>query len=104
MSGLVAQFFRSAASPLMTQGLDDSATLVASLHAVDLALKWFPRVVGMRGGAIVFDLPTAAVTGDMLRDLYATEGSALPMQGIDLSELPGAKTVVRSTVAAQHCR
>ena len=38
------------------------ATLVASLHAVDLALKWFPRLIGMKGGEIVFDRPTAAVT------------------------------------------
>jgi phosphonate transport system ATP-binding protein len=59
------------------------ATLVASLHAVDLALKWFPRLVGMRSGEIVFDRPTAAVTSAMLHDLYATEGRALPQQGVD---------------------
>ena len=60
------------------------ATLLASLHAVDLALKWFPRLVGMKGGEIVFDRPTAAVTTAMLHDLYATEGRALPQQGIDV--------------------
>jgi phosphonate transport system ATP-binding protein len=59
------------------------ATLVASLHAVDLALKWFPRLIGMKAGEIVFDRPTAAVTRSMLHDLYATEGRALPQQGID---------------------
>ena len=59
------------------------ATLVASLHAVDLALKWFPRLIGMKGGEIVFDRPTAAVTSAMLHDLYATEGRALPQQGVD---------------------
>ncbi len=58
------------------------ATLVASLHAVDLALKWFPRLIGMKGGEIVFDRPTAAVTSAMLHDLYATEGRALPQQGV----------------------
>jgi phosphonate transport system ATP-binding protein len=58
------------------------ATLVASLHAVDLALKWFPRLIGMKGGEIVFDRPTAAVTSAMLHDLYATEGRALPEQGV----------------------
>ncbi len=59
------------------------ATLVASLHAVDLALKWFPRLIGMKSGEIVFDRPTAAVTSAMLHELYATEGRALPQQGID---------------------
>ena len=60
------------------------ATLLASLHAVDLALKWFPRLIGMKGGEIVFDRPTAAVTSAMLHDLYATEGRALPQQGVDV--------------------
>src|SRR5436190_1197922 len=60
------------------------ATLLASLHAVDLALKWFPRLIGMKAGEIVFDRPTAAVTTAMLHDLYATEGRALPQQGLDV--------------------
>ena len=61
-----------------------SATLVASLHAVDLALKWFPRLIGMKEGEIVFDRPTAAVTSAMLHELYATEGRVLPQQGVDV--------------------
>ena len=59
------------------------ATLVASLHAVDLALKWFPRTIGMKAGSVVFDRPTAAVTRAMLHELYATEGRVLPEQGIE---------------------
>jgi phosphonate transport system ATP-binding protein len=58
-------------------------TLLASLHAVDLALKWFPRLIGMKSGRIVFDRPTAAVTSAMLHELYASEGRELPRQGID---------------------
>jgi phosphonate transport system ATP-binding protein len=57
-------------------------TLLASLHAVDLALKWFPRLIGMKSGRIVFDRPTAAVTSPMLHELYASEGRELPRQGI----------------------
>jgi phosphonate transport system ATP-binding protein len=59
------------------------ASLFASLHAVDLALKWFPRIIGLRGGEVVFDLPTARVTESMLRELYAAEGGVLPMQARD---------------------
>jgi phosphonate transport system ATP-binding protein len=71
------------------------ATLVASLHAVDLALKWFPRLIGMRAGEIVFDRPTAAVTSTMLHELYATEGRELPRQGVDaLGEEGRAPNVV----------
>lgn len=59
------------------------ATFVASLHAVDLALKWFPRIIGMRNGEVAFDRPPAAVTRDMLHELYATEGRLLPYQGVE---------------------
>ena len=69
---------------LVAESESRGATLLASLHAVDLALKWFPRLVGMKAGEIVFDRPTAAVTTAMLHDLYATEGRALPQQGVDV--------------------
>ena len=47
------------------------ATFVASLHAVDLALRWFPRIVGVRDGVVMFDLPAAEVTPERLAALYA---------------------------------
>ncbi|WP_207885132.1 phosphonate ABC transporter ATP-binding protein [Pseudomonas sp. 30_B] len=48
-------------------------TLLASLHAVDLALEHFPRIVGIRDGRIAFDKPAEQVTPDDLRALYANE-------------------------------
>jgi phosphonate transport system ATP-binding protein len=71
---------------LVAESEERGATLVASLHAVDLALKWFPRLIGMKAGEVVFDRPTAAVTTAMLHDLYATEGRSLPRQGVDALE------------------
>jgi len=53
-------------------------TLVASLHAVDLALRHFARVVGVKDGTILFDLPAAGVTEALLRELYASEGGLPP--------------------------
>jgi phosphonate transport system ATP-binding protein len=47
------------------------ATLVATLHHVEMALAHFPRVVGLRDGALAFDLPASAVTPAHLRALYA---------------------------------
>jgi phosphonate transport system ATP-binding protein len=67
-------------------------TLVASLHAVDLALRHFPRVVGVKDGGVLFDLPASQVTEGQLRELYAAEGG-LPIAGapasaiVDLSPL-----------------
>ncbi len=57
------------------------ATLVASLHAVDLALACFARIVGIRAGRIVFDLPAAQVDDTLLHALYASEGEMLPTLG-----------------------
>lgn len=50
---------------------ETGATLVASLHDVPIALRTFPRIVGMRNGAIAFDLPAPAVTQEILASLYA---------------------------------
>ena len=46
-------------------------TLLMNLHSVDLALRYFPRVVGVRRGGIAFDLPPDRVTPDLLETLYA---------------------------------
>ena len=64
-------------------------SLVASLHAVDIALRWFPRVVGIRAGEILFDLPAVKVTERVLRDLYRSETGVLPTQDNQpLTDLP----------------
>jgi phosphonate transport system ATP-binding protein len=49
------------------------ATLVVSLHAVDLALARFPRIIGLRDGKVAFDLPRAIVTDALLAQLYGAE-------------------------------
>ncbi len=59
------------------------ATLVASLHAVDLALRWFPRIVGVREGVIVFDLPGAEVTPERLAALYAGDAGAAAAPAVE---------------------
>ena len=73
---------------LVTEATTRGVTLVASLHAVDLALRWFPRIVGLRAGEIVFDLPPVRVTEHALRDLYASESGPLPLHGEEPFLLP----------------
>ncbi len=67
-------------SQLQSEAQSRGVTLVASLHAVDVALRWFPRVIGLRAGEVVFDLPSAKVSESVLRDLYASETGVLPSQ------------------------
>ena len=81
VSALDPSLSELAVGQLVAQAQATGATLVASLHAVDLALKWFPRIVGLRAGELVFDRPADEVSAAMLHELYATEGAALPLQG-----------------------
>ncbi|MBT2333709.1 ATP-binding cassette domain-containing protein [Variovorax paradoxus] len=77
---------------LVAQSEATGATLVASLHAVDLALRWFPRVIGMRDGRVMFDRPAAEIDSAMLDTLYASEGG-----------LPAAHAAAQpSAVSALH--
>ncbi len=46
-------------------------TRLMNLHSVDLALGYFPRIVGVRDGRIHFDLSRDQVTEELLRGLYA---------------------------------
>lgn len=46
-------------------------SLLASVHAVELALEHFPRIVGVRDGRILFDRPAAEVSAAELQALYA---------------------------------
>ncbi len=47
-----------------------SATLVCSLHQVELARAHFARIIGLRNGRVVFDAPRGAVTDAMIAALY----------------------------------
>ncbi|MCB1916133.1 MAG: ATP-binding cassette domain-containing protein [Rhodocyclaceae bacterium] len=56
---------------LVAEARARGTTLVASLHAVDLALRHFDRVIGIGAGRIQFDLPPAAIDPAQLQRLYA---------------------------------
>jgi len=51
-------------------------TLIMAVHKVDLAARYFPRVVGLRAGALSFDVPPSEMRGDLLSTLYARDGKS----------------------------
>ena len=53
---------------------DTGKTLLVSLHSVDLALAYFPRVIGIRNGTTAFDLSPENISEAMLEELYAGPG------------------------------
>jgi phosphonate transport system ATP-binding protein len=60
-----------AMTTLLNEASQRQATVLASLHQVDLALAHFPRIIGLREGRTMFDLSAAAVTPALLARLYA---------------------------------
>ena len=61
---------RQAIATLLAGARERGATLVTTLHQVEVALEHFPRIVGLRDGALAFDLPAAQVTREHLARLY----------------------------------
>ena len=76
------------------------ATLVVSLHQVDVAAR-FPRVIGLRGGEMQFDLPSADVTRERLAALY--EQGEFELFGAPPQPETDAQSGERSP-AALYCR
>lgn len=71
-------------------------TLVATLHQVDLALSNFPRILGLRDGRLVFDLPAHQVDRTRLAPLYASFEHELQGAPPDAqaTRLPPARPVI----------
>ena len=56
---------------LLTSIVDESGTtLIASLHSVDLARRYFTRAIGLRDGRLQFDVAMDEVEDATLRALY----------------------------------
>jgi phosphonate transport system ATP-binding protein len=60
-----------AITALVSAARERGATLITTLHQVEVARAHFERIVALREGRIAFDAPAAEVTDAMLRDLYA---------------------------------
>jgi len=99
LSALDPERARQAVLSLVSVASARGATLVSTLHHVDMALRHFPRIVGMRDGALAFDLPANHVTPALLQELYSSHLDELtgPPVAIDL-EVSGA------SVVAMQCR
>jgi phosphonate transport system ATP-binding protein len=57
----------------------EGKTIVVNLHDVPIALRHFPRIVGLHAGRVSFDLPPGEITANLLMRLY--EGDADMSEG-----------------------
>jgi phosphonate transport system ATP-binding protein len=58
---------------LSTEVAVREASLLVSLHDVDLALQFCDRLIGLRNGSIAFDLPTQQVSTEQISSLYSLD-------------------------------
>lgn len=70
LSALDPALARQTLDVLQQEAAARKATLVCSLHQVELALAHFPRIIGLRSGRVVFDAPREAVSDQMIAALY----------------------------------
>jgi phosphonate transport system ATP-binding protein len=49
---------------------EEQQTVIASLHSVEYARKYFTRLIALKNGEIFFDLPAEQVTDQQLQELY----------------------------------
>jgi phosphonate transport system ATP-binding protein len=89
-----------AITTLTAAARERGATLVATLHQVDVALARFARVIGLREGELAFDLPAAQVSRDMLTRLYSQHEHELAEWAPPASTAPDEGP----RPAAMHCR
>ncbi|MBA4216815.1 MAG: phosphonate ABC transporter ATP-binding protein [Roseateles sp.] len=67
---------------------EQGMTLIVSLHHVALARRYCDRVIALRGGALVFDGPSSALTPAFLRELYGSAADELEADDDAPSHIP----------------
>lgn len=71
---------------------EDGCTVIVSLHQVDVAMKYCPRVVALNQGRVVFDGPSSALTPALLHELYGVQAEELLRPVAPEPESPAAAT------------
>lgn len=102
LSALDPMRARMALSALVSLAQERQTTLVATLHQVDMALAHFPRIIGLRDGQRVFDLPAAQVSGEHLAHLYDQHEHELRSEPLPLSADEAHRALPEPVV--MHCR
>lgn len=88
---------RQAIATLLREARARNVTLVTTLHQVNVATAEFPRVLGLREGRLVFDLPGKEVTQERLAELYAQFEYELAQVDLPqtMSDVPPVKREIR---------
>ena len=81
----------------------DNITVLVSLHQVEYAMRYCPRTIALRGGRIVYDGPSSALTPEFLSALYGAESEELFLPPIEPYAAPiSAETKPMQNAAAAN--
>ncbi|GAB3556967.1 phosphonate ABC transporter ATP-binding protein [Arthrobacter alkaliphilus] len=61
-------------------GRERGLTVLCCLHQVELAMSWGDRLVGLRGGKVVLDTPTAGIDKDSVMRIYRAVAPDVPAE------------------------
>ena len=79
---------------LRTINREDGITVICNLHTLDTARRYCDRIVGMAGGAVVFDGTPSALTQAAVHEIYgAAGGDEAIAESITSTSLPGSNAV-----------
>jgi phosphonate transport system ATP-binding protein len=72
---------------------EDGRMVICNLHTLDTARTYCDRVVGMRGGRVVFDGTPAQLTTGVARDIYGADASF--SEATTSTAMPGIETAAQ---------
>lgn len=75
---------------------EDGSTVIVSLHQVEIAIRYCPRVIALHQGSVVYDGPSSNLTPDLLRSLY----------GVQIDEILNTQSIHSTTapIKAPHAQ
>jgi phosphonate transport system ATP-binding protein len=79
--------------------VEDGLTVVVSLHQIDYALKYCPRVVALRGGSVLYDGPAAGLSPEAIGAIYGERAASMFSDGAE-SPLPRLARASEASSAA----
>jgi phosphonate transport system ATP-binding protein len=76
---------------------EDGCTVIVSLHQVEMALKYCPRIIALHQGRVVFDGAASSLTPALLRELYGVHADEILADSLrPVSSPPSAPVLMPS--------
>ena len=69
---------------------EDGCTVIVSLHQVEMALKYCPRIIALHQGRVVFDGAANSLTPTLLRELYGVHADEILADSLRPPSAPAA--------------